>query len=104
MWLRTVEHRLQLVDEQQTHTIPKDTVARTHLARVLGFRDSPDLSALEGESFHKLPAAVYVRGFLVEYARALGLDSERVKQTYLARFRAARGPSADDEDEPRPKS
>src|SRR3954468_19306184 len=62
------------------------------------------LSALEGESFHKLPAAVYVRGFLAEYARALGLDGERVKQTYLARFRAARGPSADDEDEPRPKS
>jgi flagellar biosynthesis protein FlhG len=62
------------------------------------------LSAIEGERFTKLPAAVYVRGFLAEYARALGLDGERVKQTYLARFRAARGPSADDEDEPRPKS
>ncbi|MGN6111274.1 MAG: helix-turn-helix domain-containing protein, partial [Kofleriaceae bacterium] len=53
------------------------------------------LHALEGESFGKLPAAVYVRGFLSEYARALGLDGERVKQTYLARFRAAR-PSHDD--------
>jgi flagellar biosynthesis protein FlhG len=62
------------------------------------------LSALEGEVFAKLPAAVYVRGFLAEYARALGLDGERVKQTYLARFRAARGPSADEEDEARPKS
>jgi len=62
------------------------------------------LSALEGEAFGKLPAAVYVRGFLAEYARALGLDAERVKQTYLARFRAARGPGADDDDEPRPKS
>jgi flagellar biosynthesis protein FlhG len=62
------------------------------------------LSAIEGEVFTKLPAAVYVRGFLAEYARALGLDGERVKQTYLARFRAARGPGADDEDEPRPKS
>ena len=55
------------------------------------------LSAIEGEAFGKLPAAVYVRGFLAEYARALGLDGERVKQTYLARFWAARGPSADDE-------
>ena len=54
------------------------------------------LVALEGELWPKLPAAVYVRGFLAEYARALGLDPERVKQTYLARFRAAR-PSADDE-------
>lgn len=62
------------------------------------------LSALEGEVFAKLPAAVYVRGFLAEYARALGLDGERVKQTYLARFRTARGPSADEEDEARPKS
>jgi flagellar biosynthesis protein FlhG len=61
------------------------------------------LSAIEGEAFGKLPAAVYVRGFLAEYARALGLDAERVKQTYLARFRAAR-PGADEEDEPRPKS
>jgi cytoskeletal protein RodZ len=51
-----------------------------------------------------LPATVYVRGFLAEYARALGLDGERVKQTYLARYRAARGPSADEDDEPRPKS
>jgi flagellar biosynthesis protein FlhG len=62
------------------------------------------LTALEGEWFSKLPAAVYVRGFLAEYARALGLDGERVKQTYLARFRAARGPTADEEDEARPKS
>jgi flagellar biosynthesis protein FlhG len=56
------------------------------------------LHALEGEVFAKLPAAVYVRGFLAEYARALGLDVERVKQTYLARYRAAR-PSPDDEEE-----
>ncbi|HEY4245156.1 MAG TPA: helix-turn-helix domain-containing protein [Kofleriaceae bacterium] len=62
------------------------------------------LSALESERFAKLPAAVYVRGFLAQYARALGLDAERVTQTYLARYRAARGPGPDDEDEPRPKS
>jgi flagellar biosynthesis protein FlhG len=61
------------------------------------------LHALEGEVFAKLPALVYVRGFLSEYARALGLDAERVKQTYLARYRAAR-PSVDDEDEAHPKS
>lgn len=58
------------------------------------------LQALEAELFVKLPAPVYVRGFLAEYGRALGLDVERVKQTYLARYRAAR-PSPDDEEEPR---
>jgi cytoskeletal protein RodZ len=62
------------------------------------------LSALEGEVFGKLPAAVYVRGFLPEYARALGLDGERVKETYLARIQAARGPSDVADDEARAKS
>jgi flagellar biosynthesis protein FlhG len=57
------------------------------------------LQALEGELWHKLPAPVYVRGFLSEYARALGLDSDRVKQTYLDRYRAARGHVADADDE-----
>ncbi len=56
------------------------------------------LQALEGEIFAKLPAPVYVRGFLAEYARALGLDAERVKQTYLDRYRAAR-PTVDVEDQ-----
>ena len=58
------------------------------------------LHALEGELWNKLPAAVYVRGFLAQYARALGLDAERVKQTYLARFRAARPSLDDDADQP----
>ena len=57
------------------------------------------LQALEAELFAKLPAPVYVRGFLAEYARALGLDAERVKQTYLERYRAARGPLLEVEDE-----
>ena len=56
------------------------------------------LQALEAERFAKLPAPVYVRGFLAEYARALGLDVERVKQTYLDRYRAAR-PNAEPDDE-----
>ena len=47
IWLRTVEHRLQLLDERQTHTLPADPEARTHLARVLGFRDRPGASAVE---------------------------------------------------------
>jgi flagellar biosynthesis protein FlhG len=60
------------------------------------------LQALEGEVFTKLPAPVYVRGFLAEYARALGLDSARVKQTYLERYRVAGGMHLDDEDYPKP--
>jgi glutamate-ammonia-ligase adenylyltransferase len=44
-FLRTVEHRLQLYDEQQTHVLPSDDQARTRLARVLGYRDSPERTA-----------------------------------------------------------
>jgi [glutamine synthetase] adenylyltransferase / [glutamine synthetase]-adenylyl-L-tyrosine phosphorylase len=46
-FLRTVEHRLQLQDEQQTHTLPTDIAARTRLARVLGYRDRGDESAID---------------------------------------------------------
>jgi flagellar biosynthesis protein FlhG len=59
------------------------------------------LVALESEEWSKLPAPVYVRGFLAEYARALGLDIERVKQTYLARFHSVRPQTEDDAEAPR---
>lgn len=45
-YLRTLEHRLQLVDERQVHTVPADPSARTRLARVLGYRDDAVNSAL----------------------------------------------------------
>lgn len=48
------------------------------------------LQAIEDERFNKLPAVVYVRGFLVEYAKILGVDQERVLDTYLERYRKAK--------------
>ena len=45
-FLRTVEHRLQLVEEEQTHTVPRAPAARERLARVLGFEDRPSAGAL----------------------------------------------------------
>jgi [glutamine synthetase] adenylyltransferase / [glutamine synthetase]-adenylyl-L-tyrosine phosphorylase len=44
-FLRTVEHRLQLVEEQQTHTLPADGQAKERLARVMGFEDGPGARA-----------------------------------------------------------
>ncbi len=46
-WLRLVEHRLQLQDEHQLHTIPADDASRSALARVVGLRDRPGASALD---------------------------------------------------------
>ncbi len=47
VFLRTVEHRLQLRDEHQTHTLPADDAGLTLLARVLGYRDGPRSDARE---------------------------------------------------------
>jgi [glutamine synthetase] adenylyltransferase / [glutamine synthetase]-adenylyl-L-tyrosine phosphorylase len=52
-FLRTVEHRLQLREEQQTHTLPPDPAARTLLARVLGYRDQAAMSALDAFEAHR---------------------------------------------------
>ena len=46
------------------------------------------LRALEEEQFAEMPAAVYVRGYVTEYARALRLDPQRVAESYLVRYRA----------------
>lgn len=45
--LRAVEHRLQLVDDQQVHTLPTDPEALDRLARATGYRDAPDGSAYD---------------------------------------------------------
>ena len=45
VFLRTVEHRLQLREEHQTHTLPADEREITRLVRVLGYRDQPRSSA-----------------------------------------------------------
>ena len=45
-----------------------------------------NLEWLEEERFEKLPALVYIRGFIMEYAKALKLDPHRVADSYLNSF------------------
>lgn len=47
--LRTVEHRLQLLDEKQVHSLPADDASLERLARVLGY--SPTADAAAGAQF-----------------------------------------------------
>lgn len=49
------------------------------------------LQCIEEERFDALPAAVYVRGFVMGFAGVLGLDAKRVAASYLQRFEAKRG-------------
>ncbi len=41
------------------------------------------LEFLEEENFEKLPALVYLKGFLKGYAQSLGLDPQKVAEDYL---------------------
>jgi glutamate-ammonia-ligase adenylyltransferase len=45
-FLRAVEHRLQLVEGQQVHSLPVDPSAGIRLARVMGFRDDASGTAM----------------------------------------------------------
>jgi flagellar biosynthesis protein FlhG len=51
------------------------------------------LECIEEETFQKLPARAYVRGFLMLYAKALGCDPERMASDYLKRYEAGMNPS-----------
>jgi curved DNA-binding protein CbpA len=44
------------------------------------------LQYIEEDRFQYLPAPVYLRGFLSEYARVVGLDAHRVAESYIARL------------------
>lgn len=55
------------------------------------------LRAIEGDIYHKLPATVYVRGFLVEYCKVVGLDTDRVLESYLEQYRHGRAASESDQ-------
>jgi|GEM_PF-229787 len=48
------------------------------------------LLAVEEENFAKLPATVYLRGFVTQYCKALKLPADKVLAAYLVRFHQAR--------------
>ena len=45
-FLRRVEHRLQMIEDQQVHTLPEDEAGLQALAVFLGFRDAGEFSAV----------------------------------------------------------
>lgn len=58
------------------------------------------LEALEDDRFDVLPALVFARGFLREYARVVGLDPDEVVNAYLL---VAQGGTPEEQAPPRPK-
>lgn len=48
------------------------------------------LNALEEDDVKKLPANVFVRGFVIQYAKALKLEHEKIANAYMEYLRAKR--------------
>ncbi len=59
------------------------TLARIAADSKVGKRTFEDI---EADRFERLPAVVYVRGFLQEYARAVGLDPRKTADSFVARL------------------
>lgn len=71
-----VGHSLKVVRERRDLAL-SDVSARLRIRR-------PYLEAIENGRFGELPGAVYVSGFLRQYAEFLGLDPEQVLKNYQA--------------------
>ena len=93
--LRTVEHRLQLRDGAQVHAVPPDAPSRELLARVLGYRDAPEVGALarfEADlarcraSVRSLHERIYFRPLLEAFVGEPGAMDEAATETRLAAF------------------
>jgi len=83
--------------EVDPYSSPGVFLRRCREARGLGLKDVADetrigsrhLENIENENFGQLPVRVYLRGFLVAYARALRLeDPKKTADLYLSKFEA----------------
>jgi len=66
LWLRRAEHALQLEEERQVHTVPRDPAAQRALARRMGYRDAEAERARERMLDDWTAARTEVRGHFEE--------------------------------------
>jgi glutamate-ammonia-ligase adenylyltransferase len=85
--LRTVEHRLQLLHEFQTHTLPDDTPALGRLARRLGLAGSPAVAARAFRARHRAVTTAVHRAF-VEFFRERPAPARRLRLPGLVALQA----------------
>jgi len=92
-WLRTIEHRLQLYDLRQTHTLPADPLTRERVAKAAGYRDEPDAAALSSfeaalgshrSRVRRIHEELFYRPLLEAYAEVPGDTVDRVDRQLAA--------------------
>jgi [glutamine synthetase] adenylyltransferase / [glutamine synthetase]-adenylyl-L-tyrosine phosphorylase len=76
--LRTIEHRLQMVDDRQTHALPQDPAALDRVARLHGLSGGAHLLALL-EPHVTAVAAIY-GGLAPQEAAQLAFDPEALRE------------------------
>ncbi len=72
-FLRTVEHRLQMVDDAQTHSLPETTEGLTKIAGFLGIADT---DRFRRELIHQLSTVAHHYGHLFEESAPLSSGNE----------------------------
>ena len=77
--LRTVEHRLQILHEFQTHTLPDDPREVGRLARRLGIQAPPALAARRFLARHRTVTAGVHRAFRQFFAAGAAVPRPRVR-------------------------
>jgi len=88
-FLRRIEHRLQLAQERQTHTVPEDESRRRTLARAMGFRDAATQTVTEvfEEEWRRTQTLVrriheklFYRPLLERFAQAPALNPDAAQE------------------------
>lgn len=67
----------------------KEIAAHTNISKLY-------LLNIENENFDELPARIYLKGFILSYAKYLGLDAEKIANTIIERFEIWQQPENDD--------
>src|SRR5213594_874498 len=86
--LRTVEHRLQILHELQTHTLPKEGLELGRLARRVGIQAPPARAAREFQARHRAVTTSVHRAFREFFAVRELAPRRRPRLTSLTALRA----------------
>ncbi|MBI4637803.1 MAG: hypothetical protein HY727_15830 [Candidatus Rokubacteria bacterium] len=86
--LRTVEHRLQILHEFQTHTLPEDPRELGLLARRLGVAGAPGQAAAEFRRRHRAVTTAVHRAFREFFGERSAPGAPRVRLPSLTALRA----------------
>ena len=86
--LRTVEHRLQIVHEFQTHSLPEDVTELGRLARRVGISGSPAMAARRFRAEHRRVTTTVHRAFTEFFAERPRGRGKRVKLPSLVALEA----------------